>query len=99
MATKKPKRKGTMKGHTIKGGHKRPTKKGAGMTAKGVRKYRKDNPGSKLKTAVTEKKPKGKRATRRKSYCARSAGQMKKFPKAAKNPNSRLRQARKRWRC
>ena len=28
-----------------------------------------------------------------------SAGQMKKFPKAAKNPNSRLRQARKRWRC
>jgi len=46
-----------------------------------------------------KKKPKGKRATRRKSYCARSAGQMKKFPKAAKNPNSRLRQARKRWRC
>jgi len=48
---------------------------------------------------VTEKKPTGKRATRRKSYCARSAGQMKKFPKAASNPNSRLRQARKRWRC
>ena len=99
MVTTKPKRKGTMKGHTITGGHKRPTKKGAGMTVKGVRKYRKDNPGSKLKTAVTEKKPTGKRATRRKSYCARSAGQMKKFPKAAKNPNSRLRQARKRWRC
>ena len=99
MATTKPKRKGTMKGHTITGGHKRPTKKGAGMTVKGVRKYRKDNPGSKLKTAVTEKKPTGKRATRRKSYCARSAGQMKKFPKAAKNPNSRLRQARKGWRC
>ena len=38
-----------MKGHTIKGGHKRPTKKGAGMTAKGVAKYRRDNPGSKLK--------------------------------------------------
>ena len=99
MATTKPKRKGTMKGHTIKGGHKRPTKKGAGMTAKGVAKYKRDNPGSKLKTAVTEKKPTGKRATRRKSYCDRSAGQMKKFPKAAKNPNSRLRQARKRWRC
>ena len=33
------------------------------------------------------------------SYCARSAGQMKKFPKAAKDPNSRLRQARKRWKC
>ena len=88
-----------MKGHTISGGHKRPTKKGAGMTKKGVAKYRRDNPGSKLKTAVTESNPKGKRAKRRASYCARSAGQMKKFPKAAKNPNSRLRQARKRWRC
>ena len=33
------------------------------------------------------------------SYCARSAGQMKQFPKAAKNPNSRLRQARRRWKC
>ena len=88
-----------MKGHTITGGHKRATKKGAGMTAKGVAKYRRDNPGAKLKTAVTEKKPTGKRASRRKSYCARSAGQMKQFPKAAKDPNSRLRQARKRWRC
>ncbi len=91
--------KGSMKGHTIGGGHKRPTKSGAGMTAKGVAKYRRDNPGSKLKTAVTEDKPTGKRASRRKSYCARSAGQMKKFPKAAKDPNSRLRQARKRWKC
>ena len=88
-----------MKGHTITGGHKRATKKGAGMTAKGVAKYRRDNPGSKLKTAVTEKKPTGKRASRRKSYCARSAGQMKQFPKAAKDPNSRLRQARRRWKC
>ena len=98
MATK---RKGTgMKGLTIKGGHKRPTKKGAGMTAKGVAAYRRKNPGSKLKTAVTEKKPSSKaRAARRKSFCARSAGQMKKFPKAAKDPNSRLRQARRRWRC
>ena len=95
---KKIKGKG-MKGMSIKSGDKRPTKKGAGMTAKGVAKYRRNNPGSKLKTAVTEKKPTGKRASRRKSYCARSAGQMKKFPKAAKNPNSRLRQARKRWRC
>lgn len=80
-------------------GHFRSTKSGAGMTAKGVAKYRRNNPGSKLKTAVTEKKPTGKRASRRKSYCARSAGQMKQFPKAAKDPNSRLRQARKRWRC
>ena len=89
-----------MKGHTIGGGHKRPTNKGAGMTAKGVAKYKKDNPGSKLKTAVTGKVKAGsKAAKRRKSYCARSLGQMKKFPKAAKDPNSRLRQARKRWKC
>ena len=89
-----------MKGHTIGGGQKRPTKSGAGMTAKGVAKYRKDNPGSKLKTAVTGKvKPGSAAAKRRKSYCARSEGQMKKFPKAAKDPNSRLRQARKRWKC
>ena len=40
-----------------------------------------------------------KAANRRKSYCARSAGQMKKFPKAARDPNSRLRQARRRWKC
>ena len=91
--------KSNMKGMTIGSGAKRSTKKGAGLSAKGVAKYRRQNPGSKLQTAVTEKKPKGKRAARRKSYCARSAGQMKKFPKAAKNPNSRLRQARKRWRC
>ena len=78
----------------------RSTKSGAGMTAKGVAAYRRANPGSKLKTAVTGKVKKGsKDANRRKSYCARSAGQMKKFPKAAKDPNSRLRQARKRWKC
>ena len=47
-------KKSNMKGLTIKGGDKRPTKSGAGMTAKGVRKYRQQNPGSKLKTAVTE---------------------------------------------
>ena len=78
----------------------RSTKSGAGMTRAGVASYRRKNPGSKLKTAVTGKvKPGSKAAGRRKSYCARSAGQMKKFPKAAKNPNSRLRQARKRWKC
>ena len=84
---------------TGKGGNYRKTKAGAGMTKKGVAAYRRKNPGSKLQTAVTEKSPTGKRAARRKSYCARSAGQMKKFPKAAANPNSRLRQARRRWRC
>ena len=78
----------------------RSTKSGAGMTKAGVARYRRENPGSKLKTAVTGKvKPGSKAANRRKSYCARSAGQMKKFPKAAKDPNSRLRQARRRWKC
>ena len=92
-----------MKGMSVKSGHKRPTKAGAGMTKKGVEAYRRRNPGSKLKTAVTTKPSKlkkgSKAANRRKSYCARSAGQMKKFPKAAKDPNSRLRQARRRWNC
>jgi len=77
----------------------RSTKSGAGMTQAGVMAYRRKNPGSKLKTAVTEDNPGKKRAARRRSYCARSAGQMKKFPKAAKDPNSRLRQARRRWKC
>ena len=92
-----------MKGMSVKSGHKRPTKSGAGMTQKGVEAYRRRNPGSKLKTAVTTEPSKLKKgskdANRRKSYCARSAGQMKKFPKAAKDPNSRLRQARRRWNC
>ena len=92
-----------MKGMSVKSGHKRPTKSGAGMTKKGVEAYRRTNPGSKLKTAVTtppsKLDPDSKSAKRRKSYCARSAGQMKKFPKAAKDPNSRLRQARRRWNC
>jgi len=78
----------------------RSTKKGAGMTEAGVKAYRRLNPGSKLKTAVTGKVKAGsKDAKRRKSFCARSLGQMKKFPKAAKDPNSRLRQARRRWKC
>jgi len=77
----------------------RSTKSGAGMTQAGVKAYRRMNPGSKLSTAVTEDNPGPKRSARRKSYCARSAGQMKMFPNAAKDPNSRLRQARRRWKC
>jgi hypothetical protein len=78
----------------------RPTKSGAGMTKAGVQRYRRENPGSKLSTAVTGKvKPGSRSAKRRKSFCARSAGQMKMFPGAAKDPNSRLRQARRRWKC
>ena len=99
MATTK-KKKGMGIKTSVKSGNFRPTKQGAGMTKKGVKAYRKANPGSKLKTAVTGKvKPGSKDAKRRKSFCARSAGQMKDFPKAAKDPNSRLRQARRRWKC
>ena len=77
--------------------------KTGGLNAKGIASYRKANPGSKLKKAVTtapsKLKPGSKDAKRRKSFCARSAGQMKKFPEAAKDPNSRLRLARKKWNC
>jgi hypothetical protein len=74
-----------------------------GLNKKGVASYRAANPGSKLQTAVTTKpsklNPESKDAKRRKSFCARSAGQMANFPKAAKDPNSRLRLARKKWNC
>lgn len=60
----------------VKKGKGTGEKAGGGMTAKGVAKYRKDNPGSKLKTAVTtppSKLKKGsKAAKRRKAFCARS---------------------------
>ena len=83
------------------GANYRPTKSGAGMTKKGVMAYRRANPGSKLQTAVTGKvKPGSKSALRRKSYCARSLGQLKRSSEKTKNdPNSRIRQARRRWKC
>ena len=91
---KTTKRKGSgTKGLTIKGGHKRATKSGAGLTKKGVAKYRRQNPGSKLQTAVTEKSPTGKRKARRKSYCARSAG-IKDSGRCSKNQVQR-----RRWKC
>ena len=68
----------------------RSTESGAGMTEKGVASYRRQNPGSKLKTAVTGKvKPGSKAAKRRKSFCARSKGWT----------GERGRAARRRWRC
>tara|TARA_R100000697_G_scaffold91503_1_gene103327 strand:- start:248 stop:535 length:288 start_codon:yes stop_codon:yes gene_type:complete len=92
--------KGSMKGMSVKSGDKRPTKAGAGMTRKGVAKYRRQNPGSKLKTAVTEKNPTGKRKKRRKSYCSRSAGQMKMHNiDCSETPEKRICAARRRWRC
>ena len=43
----------------------RSTKSGAGMTKAGVARYRRENPGSKLKTAVTGKVKKGSKAANR----------------------------------
>lgn len=82
----KPIRK-TIKG---KGANYRTAKAGAGMTKKGVAAYRKANPGSKLKTAVTGKVKKGSKAAgRRKSFCARSKSWTGERGKAA----------RARWKC
>ena len=68
----------------------RTPEEGAGMTAKGVADYKRENPGSKLKTAVTGKvKPGSKAAGRRKSFCARSKGWTGERGKAA----------RARWKC
>ena len=73
-----------------KGRNFRTVKEGAGMTSKGVKAYRRKNPGSKLKTAVTGKvKPGSKAAGRRKSFCARSKGWTGERGKAA----------RRRWKC
>tara|TARA_R110001599_G_scaffold261551_1_gene461966 strand:- start:1596 stop:2078 length:483 start_codon:yes stop_codon:yes gene_type:complete len=72
------------------GRHFRKSEEGAGMTAAGVASYRKQNPGSKLKTAVTGKVKKGsKAAKRRKAFCARSKGWT----------GERGRAARRRWKC
>ena len=62
---------------------------GGGMTEKGVREYKRKNPGSKLQTAVTEKNPSKKDKARRKSFCARSQSWTSERGKAA----------RRRWRC
>ena len=103
MARIRPKRRGenSIRKTTGKGGNYRKTKSGAGMTRKGVAAYRRANPGSKLKTAVTGKvKPGSKAAKRRKSYCARSLGQLKRSSAKTRNdPNSRIKQARRRWKC
>jgi len=73
-----------------KGRNFRTVKEGAGMTAKGVAEYRRKNPGSKLKTAVTGKvKPGSKAAKRRKSFCARSKSWT----------SARGKAARRRWKC
>lgn len=51
------------------------------------------------KQGMDLKPPQPEGGARKKSFCARSAGQMKMWPKAAKDPNSRLRKARRAWDC
>ena len=72
-----------------------------GMSQKAVNAYKRENPGSKLKTAVTGKVKKGsKSAKRRKSYCSRSKGQMKMHNiNCKKTPDKAICKARKRWKC
>jgi hypothetical protein len=76
----------------------------AGMSQKAVNAYRRENPGSKLKTAVTTKPSKLKKGSkaskRRKSYCSRSRGQMKMHSiSCAKTPDKAICKARRRWNC
>jgi hypothetical protein len=72
-----------------------------GLSQKAVDAYRRENPGSKLQTAVTEKKPKGKRAKRRKNFCSRMKGHKAKNTSAetARDPDSRINKALRRWNC
>ena len=87
---KKRKEKSIRRTTKGKGANFRSTKSGAGMTKKGVASYRRKNPGSKLKTAVTGKVKRGsKAAKRRKSFCARSKSWTGERGKAA----------RRRWKC
>ena len=76
-----------------------------GLNAKGVASYRREKPGSKLKTAVTTKPskldPDSKDAKRRKSFCSRMEGMKKKLTgsKTAKDPNSRINKSLRKWNC
>ncbi len=72
-----------------------------GLSQKAVNAYRRENPGSKLKTAVTEKNPTGKRASRRKSFCSIMGGMKKRLTSAknARDPDSPINKALRRWRC
>ena len=72
-----------------------------GMSQKSVDAYRRENPGSKLKTAVTGKVKKGsKDAKRRKSFCSRSDGQRKMHNiDCKKTPDKKICKARRRWKC
>jgi hypothetical protein len=73
-----------------------------GLNAKGVASYRRENPGSKLQTAVTTKpsklKPGSKAAKRRKSFCARMGGVKGPMKKPNGKPTRKALALRK-WNC
>jgi hypothetical protein len=75
--------------------------KSGGLNAKGVASYRRENPGSKLQTAVTTKpsklKPGSKDAKRRKSFCARMSGVKGPMKKDGKPTRKAL--ALRKWNC
>ena len=79
--------------------------KSGGLNRKGVASYRKQNPSSKLKMAVTTKPSKlkkgSKAAKRRKSFCARMKGMKKKLTskKTASDPDSRINKSLRAWNC
>ena len=72
-----------------------------GMSPDAVKAYRRENPGSKLKTAVTgDPKPGSKDSKRRKSYCSRSKGQQDMHNiDCSKTPDKAICKARRRWKC
>jgi hypothetical protein len=74
-----------------------------GLNAKGVASYRAQNPGSKLKTAVTTKPSKlkkgSKAAKRRKSFCARMKGMRKRQKSSNNTGNDRLSLSLRKWNC
>ena len=72
-----------------------------GMSQKSVNAYKRENPGSKLKTAVTGNPKKGsKDSKRRKSFCARSKGQQDMHNiDCSKTPDKKICKARRRWKC
>lgn len=76
-----------------------------GLNQKGVESYRRENPGSKLSTAVTTKPSKLKKGSkswkRRKSFCARMSGMKRRLTsaKTVNDPDSRINKSLRKWNC
>ena len=105
---------GVQPGGGVSGGlqYRQPFKKGGGvwtrkegqnpeggLNAKGRASLRAQGQDIKPPVSAKQAAKSPKSAARRKSFCARSAGQAKMFPDAARDPNSRLNKARRKWEC